>query len=221
MARTFTLAQLRTKARERADMVGSLFVTDSELSGYVSASYCELYEMLVKSGQHFFESTQAIATTGTGTYALPSDYFGTLGVDYQSSSTTYTALYPLMVQERNNFQPTTGSQAMAYRIVGSNIILYPTPPTGQAYRHLYVPCPSDLTSDAQTVDGVSGWEEFIVIDAAIKCLAKEESPTGHLERERERIKARIEEAAEIRAIASPMRVVDVQTAPMDAADWPE
>jgi hypothetical protein len=38
----------------------------------------------------------------------------------------------------------------------------------------YVPVATVLVGDADTFDGVSGWEEYVVLDAAIKSLIKDD-----------------------------------------------
>ncbi len=217
MARTFTLAQLRTKARERSDMVNSSFVTDSELNGYISASYAELYDLLVQSGLIYFTpTTQTITGSGSETYALPADYYGTIRVDRLSGS-DYLPLTEYMIMERHSFENSSGD-ATVYSPQGSNISLLPAP-SGGTYRHIYIPAPSNLSSDSDTVDGVSGWEEFIVVDAAKKMLQKEESSTAAIERDLERIRARIEEMVQNRAWSTPRRVVDVRGAGSRPGDW--
>ncbi len=217
MARTFTLLQLRTRARERCDMVNSTFITDSELTGYISASYAELYDILVQSGLVYFTpTTQTITGTGVETYALPADYYGTVRVDRQSGS-DYYPLSEYMITERHGFENSSGDSTV-YSPQGTNISLLPAP-TGGTYRHTYIPAPSDLSSDSDTVDGVSGWEEFIVVDAARKMLQKEESSTVGIERDLKRLRERIEEMAQNRAWASPRRVTDVRTNRRDSEDW--
>lgn len=49
----------------------------------------------------------------------------------------------------------------------------------------YIPYPADLTGDGSsssdfTLQGYTGWDEFVVCDAAAKCLEKEESDSRHL-----------------------------------------
>lgn len=206
MARSFTLAQLATKVRQRADIENSTFVSDTELYGYISASYAVLYERLVLSGLAYFESTETVsAVAGTSSYALHATHMSTVGVDYQRASGKFEPVRRLMPRERDYF-PEPSPVAAAYRIVGTNLVLYPTPSIAATYRHIYIPAPADLTSAATSVDGVSGWEEFIVNDAARKCLLKEESDTSALEREIARDLDRIEEARLNRYAADGPRV---------------
>ena len=68
-----------------------------------------------------------------------------------------------------------------------------------------------MTSDSDTVNGVNGWEEYIVVDTAIKMLAKEESDTRYLERQRERLLQRIEVMAQNRDYDQPESITDVMS----------
>lgn len=61
-----------------------------------------------------------------------------------------------------------------------------------------------------TADGVNGWEEIIILDAAIKMLAKEESSTTVLERQKAAMMQRIQRMAADRDASMPERVSDVQ-----------
>lgn len=58
-------------------------------------------------------------------------------------------------------------------------------------------------------DGVNGWEEYIVVDAAIKCLTKEESETAVLERDKAFLLKRIEAMASNRDAGKPEKITDV------------
>tara|TARA_Y100000593_G_scaffold14361_1_gene27173 strand:- start:6151 stop:6774 length:624 start_codon:yes stop_codon:yes gene_type:complete len=201
-------------------MVNSSFITDSELNGYISASYAELYDLLVQSGLIYFTpGTHTITASGSETYALPSDYYGTVRVDRLSGS-DYIPLVEYMITERTSYENNGGSNSIGYSVQGANISLLPAPSAG-TYRHIYIPAPVDLTAsaDSTTIDGVSGWEEFIVVDAARKMLQKEESSTVAVERDIARLRVRIEEMAQNRAWATPRRVVDVQGDRFDAIDW--
>lgn len=64
-------------------------------------------------------------------------------------------------------------------------------------------------SDATTIDGVSGWEEFIIIDAAIKAKIKQEQPIEDLITQRNEIVMEIEAMAEGRDAGQAHHVSDV------------
>ena len=59
-------------------------------------------------------------------------------------------------------------------------------------------------------DGISGWLEYVVTDAAIKMLQKEESDTSVLQFQKAALIKRIESAAENRDAGSPATIADVQ-----------
>ena len=69
-------------------------------------------------------------------------------------------------------------------------------------------CPL-LVYDTDTFDGVNGWEEYIVVDVAIKALTKEESPTQELEAAKMALLKRIESSAPNRDAGMSGRVTDV------------
>lgn len=67
-----------------------------------------------------------------------------------------------------------------------------------------VPKDENLSSD-----GISGWLEYVVVDAAIKCLVKEESDTRVLGMQRDQLVRRITDSAPNRDAGEPPRVTDV------------
>jgi len=217
MARTFTLAQLATRVRERADCENSDFISDTELYSFISASYGELYDLLVKANPDYVQKEETFTGTGsTRTFQVATDYYGTVAIDYKVDATNgiFQPLRRLQGSERNAFSYTGGGPSAAYRFQYNSttpsrpyVELLPTPSNGDTYRHIYIVAPADLTSASQTVDGVSGWEEYIVIDAAMKCLQKEESSTTHLERQKAAMLSRIEEMAENRTLDQPGHII--------------
>lgn len=67
-----------------------------------------------------------------------------------------------------------------------------------------------VEGDSVTADGVSGWLEYVITDAAIKALQKEESDTTTLQFQKQALIKRIEAAAENRDAGSPATIADVQ-----------
>ncbi len=217
MARTFTLAQLRTRVRERADMENSEFCSDAEINRYISASHAELYDILVNADPERYMREQTITGDGsTKDFAVASDYYGTIGVDYLIDTGQHVELRRAFGREINRFHHTVSSQGLVWHPIYNTttpttpMLRILPPPESGTYRHRYTVSPSDLTTDADIVDGVSGWEEYIVLDAAMKCLEKEESPTGALERKKLALVQRIEIMAESRNLAEAGHVIDVR-----------
>jgi len=65
-------------------------------------------------------------------------------------------------------------------------------------------------SESQTIDGVSGWEEYVVIDAALKAMGKEESDVSLLAAQKQVMKQRLIDMAANRDAANGATVADVQ-----------
>lgn len=227
MATTMTLAELRNAVRQRSDMENSQFVKDAEVNSYINQSYFELYDLLVqKYGDNYFvASPYSFVTDGTSEdYSLPSDLYKLLGVDLALSNSTdsWVTIKPFNFAERNryavpNFQSFYGITNLRYRLLGNNIKFTPIPQANQNMRLWYVPRLTTLANDSSTVDGISGWTEYIIIDAAIKCLQKEESDVTVLLAQKAAIIQRIENAAENRDVGFPRTVADVS---FSNYEWP-
>lgn len=220
MATTMTLAELRTATRQRADMINSQFISDSELNSYVNQSYFELYDLLVqKYGDDYYVASPYVFTTDgvNNFFSLPSDFYKLLGVDLALSNTndSFVTIRPFNFGDRNryavpNFQSFYGVTNLRYRLKANQLWLTPIPGANQKIQIWYVPRLSTLIIDTDTCDGISGWTEYIIIDAAIKCLQKEESDVSVLLAQKAAMIQRIQNAAENRDAANPSTVVDSQ-----------
>jgi hypothetical protein len=112
-----------------------------------------------------------------------------------------------------------GQSNINYRLIGNNVEIVPDDHAPGTYRFWYIPSYTTLALDADTVDGVNGWEEYIIVDACIKCLEKEESDTSVFERQKAKLEQRIEEMASNRDLDQPERITDIQQGQFDL-DFP-
>jgi hypothetical protein len=92
---------------------------------------------------------------------------------------------------------------LRYHLQGGSIRFVPVPSTTQTLKLWYVPAQTPMTDTADTLDGVNGWEEYVVIDAAMKALIKEESDVSALMAQKEAIKRRIESMSQNRDAGMP------------------
>lgn len=218
MSRTATLLDLRTQSRQRADKVGSGYILDSELNTYINQSISELYDLLVGAyGNDYYIKTYSFATDGTTVdYALPTDFYKMAGIDLYLNASRFISLKPFMFNERGRYQDGSNWAAIIaiqgprYHLSGQNITFQPTPPGLFNMKLWYVPASPKLVADIDTFDGINGWEEFVVIDAAIKMLQKEESDVSVLAAQKAAIIQRINLMAENRDEGHSFRVQDVQ-----------
>lgn len=225
-----TLSFLRTAAKQRADMVNSSFLSDAEWNNNINASYQELYDILAqKYGNDYFYKTQTITTDGiANNFALPADFFKLLGVDLQitgGNAPQQVALRPFTFQERNryslpNFQTWVGITNLRYRLRAQTIWFIPLPAANLTIILLYVPILTTLVNDTDVMSAATdgmGWEEYVIVDAAIKALQKEESDISALAVRKEALIRRIESAAENRDAGMPATVTDTQ---WSNSGWP-
>lgn len=213
---TITASDLKLRTRQRADMENSEFVSDSELLFYINNSYAELYDILVSKFEDYYVKNPPYEFSITGsnyTATLPTDFYKLRGLDRSASggSDWYT-IHPFQFEQRNDNRSRFIYRALypdaRYRIYGNQLIIVPNDMASGNYRLWYVPKYTPLVLDSDTVDGVNGWEEYIVIDAAIKCLQKEESDVSTLMAQKQMLMQRIQNMATNRDAGAPERVTD-------------
>jgi hypothetical protein len=207
-----TLEDLMTRCRERADMVDSEFIEDDELITYINASYTELYDILVSKFEDYYTLPPDDFTISSGnTYDLPSDFYKLRGIDKSLGGSSYMNLRKFNFNERNQdstYRTIRRVPTVSYRIVGDKVYFEPAAQATGDYRLWYIPAVTLLVDESDTVNGVNGWEEYIVIDTAIKMLSKEESSTSHLETAKESMLRRIDSMAMNRDSDQPERITD-------------
>lgn len=205
-----TLGQLRDRAKSRSDMAASGFVSDVEWGYFLNASADELYDILIqKFGEGWAFATINTATVaGVPTILLPANFYRLIAIELLLNG----QWIPLVRHQLSGLTASivdTGRPREQFLAQG-NIVLRPTPDAAYTVRVSYVPTRALMVVDADTLDGVSGWEEYVVVDAAIKALNKEESDSSALNYEKAALLSRIESAAERRDEGQPRRVVDVE-----------
>lgn len=210
------LSALRSQAQTRADMVNSPFVPTAEWNVFINKSAAALYDMLVASFEDYYTKASATLTAtvnGQGTYALDADFYKLAGIDIKVSSSEYKSLRPYVWRERNVYRnlplATPPEYETRYRVRAGSLELLPVPTSVLPMTVWYVPTMAALTVDADTFDGINGFEEYIVLDAARKALMKEESDTSDVERELAALVERIQTMAAERDVGEPERVGDV------------
>jgi hypothetical protein len=216
-----TLATMRERVRARADMKNSQFVEDSELNQYINSSYQELYDLLVSTFEDYYTLPPVIFSIASGSsFDLPTDFYKLRGIDANVNGEEYYTVLPFDFAQRNRQGQSLNrigfiQHTKNYRIVGSKVFITPQDQGVGAYRLWYIPTCTTLALDSSTLDGINGWEEYIVVDAARKCLDKEESDTRALVNEKIALAKRINEAAIRRDAGMPKKIVDINLINLD------
>ena len=98
---TTSLSKLIERVRQRADMEGSTFVTDNEITTYINVAMAELHDILVTRFEDYYVSSSSPISLPSGNPAtLPEDFYKVLGVDIDVGGTVYR-MKRFSFQERN------------------------------------------------------------------------------------------------------------------------
>jgi hypothetical protein len=165
MARSVTMGTLVTRARQRWGAEGDQQLDVPEVKSLISEMYAELHALVADKGARYFETE---ATLDLNNLALPSDHMATIGIDLVLSGATgpRRPVYgPIGPKERTYLiGVTSGGPAYFWAEEGTSLALYPTPTSG-AYKHLYVPQPTDLSTaaDSTSVDLINIYGERLVL----------------------------------------------------------
>lgn len=237
MARTITAGALNTLIRQRIEFDTDDFVTEAEMLSYIDDSNTELHDYLVKADPRRYQKRETFTlTSSSNLHTLPADYYGTLELMVEWGSTQkYTKVEPIQTGELHRWESREATSydrvfrneysGYGYQFidtgVASGMEILPAPSSSTDFIHYYIKVPGTISSTSDTIDGISGWEEFIVLDCAIKCLAKEMSDTNHFERRLMEMKDRLVTMAENRSAGEASHVVDVgHHGPFSGlADW--
>ena len=179
MARLVTRLQLVTRVRQRADVEGDPHVTDTEIQDLINEAIPRVWDILVAAAPPDYYSTEVTVTCVAGqvTYALATvaaDFYKVrrLWQDYGSGKRRQLEL--VVDGDRERYEGPSGGELVVFR---------------------YIPVAPKLANDAATFDGVNGWEELIVLEAALDVLTKQERSTSDLRAKRDREEERIESMA--------------------------
>lgn len=223
MARTRTLLQLRDEVRLRTDTENATsWLLDADLTRMINQSIAALHDLIQQGDEDtLVQSIDIVTVAGTQNYVIAIDFFTLKHV----SALIDGVRYPLdrwTWAEHNELLNAYGSGASwsthrpRYRLTQNDrIVFLPTPAAAHTVTIHYVAAPTQLSADANTFDGRAGWEEWIVLDCAIKVMQRMDMDVSQLQIEREQVWLRIKPSTKNQDRARPRRVQDVDR----GGDW--
>lgn len=192
MARTVTRAQLRTRARQLANMESATNLwPDADVNERIDTHTCSLWNLLVDASppEYYSGSTTISVTSGTIAYALPADFMSIQGVYVQEGSTDQVRqLRPMRGGERSGYQAPQSAASVTLE---------------------YTPNFTTFAGDGSTLDGVNGWDELVVNLVARDLLRKARESTEQMDTEIMRLRQSIIDLAN-RDHGHPRYVRDVE-----------
>ncbi len=226
MGRTRTTTELIADVRLRAD--DEDFRTDAEIKRYLNQSIYKLYGKLIAMADedHLVKSDTISVTAGTSIYDLPSDchpsglkfFRVTLSSDRRMRIEKATT-DEIDVETRNYGWDYYQCQPK-FRMYGQKQVRFiPEPQAAYTVTVEYVPqltcfntggtAIKELSADTDYFDGQFGWEEWIVLDSAIKIRNDQEEDVRALQLERAEAWDIIETQAASRVQSEPSKIRDV------------
>lgn len=211
-----TVAQLKTRALERADLVGSSFIGTGELDRYFQASWVELYDLLVSKFQDYFvdDPVDFTLATGSSTWSFPATYYKLMAVDRDEGGGRFREVKRANFNERHD-----QTARVKYRLMGSKVYFWPEEKAPGSYQAWLIPMAPVLGDGDPLPAAAEPWAEFIVVDVARKCLDKEEQDVSGLVGELAALRQRIEVMATSRDAGSSDRITDVRRGETYLDDW--
>lgn len=186
MSRTRTLTQLILDVRSRADQDTSngaiAYIADSVIAEWLNQAWADLYDHLVKAGEHYYLKTDTFVTANAvDVYALPADHYKTMGVSVQASGYWQPA-HRFQMERRDDYSQFGPVWVwpfdLHYDLWGQNLKFLEMPNGGYNVRHLYYPVAARMNPadpNNASIDGVNGWELYCVDWAARKCATRDEN----------------------------------------------
>lgn len=212
-ARTRQLDELRDEVRQRSDTENDPHITDAELTRWINQSAARWWGHIVRArGEQYVMTTATPSTVaGTATVAVPSDFFKLKGIQWDRGSSKRQRIHRIELQDFLRLDVdsrdwTTGR--LRVMVEGTNFRFHPTPNAVYNLIVWYIPAAPQLSADDDTLDGVNGWEEWVVLDAAIKVMAKQKRDSSLLEDERKLVMKDIQSVSDDVDDGEPGYVVD-------------
>lgn len=189
MARLVTRAILRARTRQRADVENDPHVSDPEVNDLVQEAVPRVWDILVGAAPPDYYSKEAAVTGVAGQIVYPlsdiaADFYKLRRVWIDGGNGKRREVTIARDDVRDMMQPPAGGEAVIVR---------------------YIPCAPLFDDDDSTFDGINGWEELIVLEAAIDIVVKQERDPSALMAKRARDEERIRSMA-TRDVGSPQTI---------------
>lgn len=227
------LEDLISDVRNRSDLGDSQFRTDAQITRYLNECNRQLTARLILLyGQDWLHKTDTITTVnGTSLYDLPSDCF--VVKFFRVTVDGYRVDIPRAVNDDIDTETTaigwsagtSLAKNIRHRVQGRKVRFYPTPTAVYTVTVHYVPTAiawnmdggtpdpdadteidNLATDDEDYIEGRWGFEEWVILKAAIKIKRDQEEDTTSLDTEIAELWADIQAIASHRVTGAPEKI---------------
>lgn len=190
MSRTVTRANLRSRITQLANIENDPNFATSELNALINLHTPAVHDMLVAAGQYIAASTDFSVVAGTIAYALPADFLSMENVWVQESSDYRRPLDPIQDRQRQHYRSPTQACTVTME---------------------YCTTAPEFDDDADTFDGVDGFDELVSARCARDILVKREGDVSAVMAIIQSTEKRIRSFVTQRHRGGPKMIVDVES----------
>jgi hypothetical protein len=212
---------LRDTIRERADIVGNTFITDTELNKWINDSGGEFNDKLCDaygSAYSIKRSPSWQLTPGTDIYTIKdapisvADFKALVRLE-QLVGSRWLRVNEFKFGELDKYQDPllsiAGGPTLAYTLMGDGFLFAPNPVRAETLRMYYQRTWTPLTTDGQEFDAIDGWHELIIADCGIKAKTKQDLDASVFIGQKASTLKRLDEVKQQRNASAPVRITDV------------
>lgn len=223
-----TVGNLMLEVQQRIDRVYANNITVQEYTSMISQSYKWLYNLILEAfgNDYFIAPPYSYTTTGqidpiyqAQVFPLPADFYKLMRCEVAlnpSDPNSWITLRQFNAVQANlwnypNVFTFYGLTNLRYRLWGDFLQIVPLASANQTIRIWYSPRPNQLINLTDIVDGISAFEELIVVDTCIKALSKTEEDISSFALLKAELLKDVAEAAENRNVGEAQTVSDSRT----------
>ena len=204
-----TLTELTALVRQKADIENAFkHISDDEIESYLNSSIAMLWSLLIDGtdGTLFSKVSPDLVKLGNNSYQLPGDFYKLVELSVDRGN----RMYPASEADPQEYgilerRPNTGAWDTKYFFQFNieqgrfELFVFPEPAETNDLFVRYIPTAPVLSLSTDELKYPSNWEDWVVFDAAIQCVNKEESDPTPLMEEREKRERRLKD--DIRSMA--------------------
>lgn len=186
-APTISTSEIEARARRRADMENSDFIGSAELTQYCEKAFQEFIGILITKEPDLMTKRENLVTVaGTAEVSLPAGFKALRRLKYTTSFSLRRAeLQELEVLTFNGRRAKPTHYWLSGIHTGAaTVTLMPIPDAVYALHLYHIPSISLADVTGGGLNMVAGWDEYVVLTAAMKMKDKEESDVSVLLGER-------------------------------------